>query len=112
MRGEGRMYEDCSPAVQRAILAAAAWAGRLGRRAELPGPAPAPLSEVLTHGYELAGRHGEDATLTTDFFLLAILRTDDVLTRHLEGLGLRIAGLERAVIGKEYAPLALGEPLA
>src|SRR5262245_32581154 len=111
------MYDDFSPAVQRAILAAAAWTGRHGgpgvgsvhlllgmlededgrawallsqhglplpacrdRWAELPAAESPPLSEVLTHANEMSRRHGEDATVTSDFFLLAILRTDTTLT--------------------------------
>src|SRR6202023_2835078 len=110
---ERRMFEECSPAVERAINAAVAWRERLGAErlaaghlflallededgrawdlltrhglpvaecrgggTALPAERSPPVVEVVARGKELARRHGDDATITSDFFLLAILRTD------------------------------------
>jgi thiamine-phosphate pyrophosphorylase len=86
-------------------------AGLRQRGGELPIAVTASLSEILRHGHELAVRHGQDATLTSDLFLIAILRVDAGLARYLHGLGLDQSALEREVVGEVGPPIPAGEPL-
>ncbi|HEY8503917.1 MAG TPA: thiamine phosphate synthase, partial [Gemmataceae bacterium] len=75
------------------------------------GPASATLDAVLLESSALMRGRGSEEPVTSEYFLLAVLRSDSGLSRQLEARGLDWAGLEQSVrAGRAPAP-QLSQPI-
>ena len=75
------------------------------------------IADVLHHARQLARAHSEEATLTSDHVLLAVLTAAEELRQKLEGIGLNFAQLQQTIdppmrIIPMPEPLHLFEPRA
>lgn len=71
---------------------------------------PLSLHRLLANARALAREHEREEEITSDFFVLALLRHDVELLNALISLGLNHAALEREVLG-ETAPVPLTESI-
>jgi thiamine-phosphate pyrophosphorylase len=140
------MLQEPSPAVQRAIDAAALLAREAGHedvgavhllRGLLAEEEGRPVNLIGKHGCNVENlckrlsqvrvsfgssvaeilrsaqylsRHQNNGTITSEFFLLALLRDDDLRSSALQQ-GLNVAALEEAILGPAPPTIEMGEPI-
>lgn len=68
------------------------------------------MRSVLALARELASIHGDEGSIATDHFLLAILEVDESIRDELAACGMDYGRLQKTIVG-DTPPLAMDEPL-
>jgi thiamine-phosphate pyrophosphorylase len=69
------------------------------------------IDRILADAGALTREHGGEGAITSEFLLLALLRSETGLSRVLKDHGLNLPGLEREILGEKRPPLPINEPL-